>query len=112
MTRPLRRMSLLIAAVLALAGCSVSVSGGAHGDSGTAVTSVVLRNGVHCAVLDGRETKAIDCDWSFGSRAQPTGVDPKGDGGTAITVVTLPNGTVCAVMDGKPGKALSCGWGP
>lgn len=78
----------------------------AWGDSGTSITSVVLRNGVPCAVMDGSESKALACDWTR-PRSQ-TNVDPRGDRGTTITLVTLADGTMCAVMDGKPGKALSC----
>lgn len=78
----------------------------ARGDSGTTLTTVTLRNGVGCAVMDGDKSKALACDWRV--RGPATGVDPRGDDGTTITLVTLPGGTECAVMDGKPGKALSC----
>jgi hypothetical protein len=103
----------VVLSTLAISGCGGNDQAAA-GDSGTAVTSVVLRNGVRCAVMDGTTGKALDCDWAFGSREKPTGIDPKGDRGTAITLIGLADGTPCAVMDGggRRGSALSCGWRP
>lgn len=108
--------STVLTAMILVAACSSGPAASATatdanptGDAGTTVTSVYLSNGIPCAVMDGAESKAIDCAWRYGQRqVPPSGVDPKGDRGTTITLVRLADGRQCAVMDGKPGKAISC----
>jgi hypothetical protein len=109
------RLASLTGCIVVVCALAVACGGGPGdqgsptGSGGTAITNVILQDGVHCGVMDGANAKALSCDWS-GPRGRRSNAVPHGDSGTAITTVVLRNGVICAVMDGANAKALSCNW--